>query len=148
MGNLAGVYRYVLLSKDSATVPLSQEITFVEAYLYLTHIRFGATIQVVLDLAPAALRLHVPPLVVQLLVENALKHNAVRRQNPLRITIQAAGNELRVTNTRHPKTSLENSTKLGLPNIVSRYQFLTDRPVVVVSQGHEFAVTLPLLAAA
>ena len=148
LGSLANVYRYVLLSKDSATVPLSQEMAFVDAYLHLNNVRFRDGLEVVQDLAPASLHLHVPPLAVQLLLENALKHNVISARRPLRISIRAGEGVLRVTNTVQPKTILEQSTRQGLPNIVSRYHLLTDREVVIAHRAGQFEVTLPLLPAA
>ncbi|MDF7814104.1 histidine kinase [Hymenobacter sp. YC55] len=145
LGALANVYRYILLSKKSTTVSLSEEMTFVEAYVYLNAIRFGKKIQVVKDIDPAALQLRVPPVAVQMLIENAIKHNAINSRFPLRITIRATEQALSVTNTMHPKTVLEKSTRQGLQNIVSRFQLLTDRPVLIDNRGSEFEVVLPLL---
>jgi hypothetical protein len=145
LGALAEVYRYILLSKKSATVALGEEMTFVDAYVHLNAIRFGKKIQVVKDIAPEALRLRVPPVAVQMLVENAIKHNALNGRAPLRITIRAAGQVLSVTNTLHPKTVLEKSTRQGLQNVVSRFQLLTDRPLLIENRGTEFEVVLPLL---
>jgi len=145
LGELARVYRYVLLSQEHATVPLSQELAFAEAFLYLTHIRFGAGIEVTQHIAPAALGRHLPPLAVQLLLENALKHNAFDPDCPLRITIEAEAGELRVTNNVQPKKHLAAGTRQGLRNISSRYRLFTRRPVVIEDRGHEFAVILPLL---
>ena len=145
LGSLASVYRYVLLSKDSSTVSLSQELTFVDSYLYLNFIRFGTSIQVVKEIAPETLLRHVPPIAVQQLLENAIKHNAISRETPLRITIRAAADVLSVTNTLHRKTILEKSTRQGLQNIVNRFQLLTDRPLRIENRGHEFEVVLPLL---
>jgi hypothetical protein len=147
LGSLASVYRYVLLSKDQTTVPLSQEMAFAEEYLYLNRIRFGGGVQVRRQIDPDALSLHLPPLAVQLLLENALKHNAFDHDAPLRITIRARAGLLRVTNTVQPKTILETSTRQGLRNIVNRFRLLTDRPVLIENRGHEFDVTLPLLPA-
>ncbi|RZK91955.1 MAG: histidine kinase [Hymenobacter sp.] len=148
LGSLASVYRYVLLSKDHATVPLSQEMAFVDDYLNLTAIRFGSAVQVAIHLAPDALRQHVPPLVVQLLIENALKHNAISEKSPLLLTIHAAGDVLSVRNSLHHKTVLAQPTRQGLQNIVARYQFITDRPVLITPREREFEVCLPLLPAA
>lgn len=148
LGSLASVYRYVLLSKDHATVPLSQEMAFVDDYLHLTAIRFGAAVRVAIHLAPDASRQHVPPLVVQLLIENALKHNAISAKAPLLLTIHAAGDVLSVRNSLHRKTVLAQPTRQGLQNIVARYQFITDRPVLIASGETEFEVRLPLLPAA
>lgn len=146
LGALANVYRYILLSKKSTTVPLSEEMTFVDAYVYLNAIRFGQKIVVVKDIASEALQLRVPPVAVQMLVENAIKHNAVSSRTPLRITIRAAEQALSVTNTMHQKTVLEKSTRQGLQNIVSRFQLLTDRKIVIDNRGSEFEVVLPLLS--
>jgi hypothetical protein len=145
LGALAEVYRYILLSKKSTTVALGEEMMFVDAYVYLNTIRFGKKIVIAKDIAPEALHLRVPPVAVQMLVENAIKHNAVSSRSPLRITIRAAEQVLSVTNTLHPKTILEKSTRQGLQNIVSRFQLLTDRKITIENRGHEFEVVLPLL---
>ncbi|WP_086596489.1 sensor histidine kinase [Hymenobacter crusticola] len=145
LGALANVYRYILLSKKSTTVSLSEEMTFVEAYVYLNAIRFGKKIQVLKEIDPAALQLRVPPVAVQMLIENAIKHNAINSRFPLRIMIRATEQALSVTNTMHQKTVLEKSTRQGLQNIVSRFQLLTDRPVLIDNRGSEFEVVLPLL---
>ncbi|WP_375437318.1 sensor histidine kinase [uncultured Hymenobacter sp.] len=145
LGSLANVYRYVLLSKANVTVPLSQEMAFVEAYLRLHYVRFRDGIEVVQELAPETLHLHVPPLAVQMLLENALKHNAISSHTPLRITLRAGEGVLSVTNTVHRKTILEKSTKQGLQNIVNQFGLLTTRPVTIEHRGGEFEVTLPLL---
>lgn len=147
LGALANVYRYVLLNKVHSTVPLAQEMAFVDDYLYLHHIRFD-NIEVIRDIAPATLALHIPPISVQMLLENALKHNAIGPRHTLRITIRANGDYLSVTNSIHRKTILEKGTRQGLQNIVNRFQLLTDRKVTVENRGREFEVTLPLLPAA
>jgi hypothetical protein len=145
LGALAEVYRYILLSKTSTTVALGEEMTFVDAYVYLNTIRFGKKIVIVKEIPPEVLHLRVPPVAVQMLVENAIKHNAVSGRSPLRITIRAAEQTLSVSNTLHPKTVLEKSTRQGLQNIVSRFQLLTDREVSIENRGTEFKVVLPLL---
>jgi LytS/YehU family sensor histidine kinase len=91
------------------------------------------------------LHLRVPPVAVQMLVENAIKHNAINTRFPLHITIRATEQTLSVTNTIHQKTVLEKSTRQGLQNIVSRFQLLTDRQVLIENRGTEFEVVLPLL---
>ena len=147
---LAQVYRYVLDSQAREVVPLAEEMAFVDSYLHLQHTRLGAGLRVELDLPPAAAlaAFVVPPLAVQLLLENALKHNATSQRDPLRIEVQldAAARQLRVCNTLRPRSLAPGeSTGLGLQNLRARYAFLSRQPVVVARTATEFVVTLPLL---
>lgn len=145
---LADVYRYVLVSRDKPTVPLREEMAFVEAYLYLNKTRFRDDLQVEHDIAPAAYGNSVAPLSLQMLVENAIKHNVISPENPLRVTLSTdAGTDyVRVQNNVQPKTGLEQSTKVGLRNIINRYRLLSEHPVEVLREGGQFTVRLPLLS--
>ncbi|RPD47666.1 hypothetical protein DNI29_09445 [Hymenobacter sediminis] len=146
---LSQVYRYVLDSQDQEVVPLSEEIRFVEAYLFLQRTRLGEGVQVEMRLPPAALEtLVVPPLAVQLLLENALKHNATSQRDPLRIRIELdeTARTLAVRNIRRPRRLPDGeSTGLGLKNLRARYAFLTSQPVLVEESDTEFGVVLPVL---
>ncbi|UOQ65028.1 sensor histidine kinase [Hymenobacter volaticus] len=147
---LAKVYRYVLDSQEQEVVTLAEEMRFVEAYVYLQRTRLGEGLQVEINLPLAANleELLVPPLAVQLLLENALKHNATSQKQPLyiHITLDAAARQLVVRNAlRYRRVPDEESTGLGLPNLSARYAFLTSRPVTVTKTETEFTVTLPLL---
>jgi hypothetical protein len=148
---LADVYRYVLVSRDKTTVPLREEMAFVEAYLYLNKTRFREDLQVERDIAPAAYAASVAPLSLQMLVENAIKHNVISPQNPLRVLLRAGGaaeSYFSVMNNLQPKTGLEQSTKVGLQNIINRYRLLSTRPVEVLRDNDLFTVRVPLLATA
>ncbi|SEI38565.1 Histidine kinase [Dyadobacter sp. SG02] len=143
---LSDVYRYVLVSRNKNTVMLSEEIAFVDAYVYLNKIRFRENLQVEKHLSPAALTQHVTPLSLQMLIENAIKHNAASRENPLHIAIREEnGGYLAVENNISEKTILEKSTRVGLQNIINRYNLLTDREVVVTRDEVRFIVKIPLL---
>ncbi|WP_147320862.1 sensor histidine kinase [Hymenobacter lapidiphilus] len=147
---LSQVYRYVLDHQDQELVPLAEELHFAESYLFLQRTRLGEGVQVEMRLPPAAelVELFVPPLALQLLLENALKHNATSRQNPLRLVIEfdADARQLVVRNSRCPRRLAEGeSTGLGLPNLQARYAFLTPQPVLITESETEFAVTLPVL---
>lgn len=148
---LADVYRYVLLAQGRSTVPLAEEIAFVETYLALHKVRFRDNLRVSYDLPPAALARRVAPLSVQLLVENALKHNEASQARPLhlRLVADAAAGALRVENTWQPRPAgLAPGTGLGLANVRRRYALLgAPQPVEVAQEGGLFAVTLPLLDA-
>ncbi len=148
---LADVYRYVLLAQGRATVPLAEELAFVEAYLTLHKARFRENLRVEISIASAALARHVAPLSVQLLVENALKHNVASREHPLhlRLTVTAsAPDALVVENTLRPRTAgLAPGTGTGLANVRRRYELLgTTQPVEAGIVANEFRVQLPLLA--
>ena len=148
---LSDVYRYVLVSRSRNTVPLEEELTFLDAYVYLNKIRFRENLQIEKNLSPAAYRQYVTPLSLQMLIENAIKHNVVSKDSPLKIKIQQEGNQyLVVENNIQEKTILRNpdreeSTRVGLQNIINRYSLLTDRQVAISRSGGLFTVKIPLL---
>lgn len=148
---LADVYRYVLLSRKRPTVPLAEEMAFVQTYVALQKVRFRNNVLVSYDLPPAALARRVAPLSVQVLVENALKHNEASQARPLhlRLLADAHGTALRVENTWQPRPAgLAPGTGTGLANVRQRYALLgASQPVAVEQAGGIFAVTLPLLPA-
>jgi hypothetical protein len=144
--HLSDVYRYVLVSRSKNTVPLEEEIAFLDAYVYLNKIRFRDNLQVETQLSPEAFRQYVTPLSLQMLIENAIKHNVVSKENPLKIKIHQAENHyLVIENNIQEKTVLEKSTRVGLQNIINRYSLLTDRQVEVIRNGGLFTVKIPLL---
>ncbi|MBO2008132.1 sensor histidine kinase [Hymenobacter negativus] len=147
---LADVYRYVLLAQGQSTVPLAEEMAFIETYLALHKTRFRDNLVVDIDVPPAALARRVAPLSVQLLVENALKHNEASRQHPLHLRIAApadAPDFLLVENTLRPRTAgLAPGTGTGLANVRRRYELLgVAVPVEIQETPDKFAVKLPLL---
>ena len=145
---LADVYRYVLLSRDKTTVTLAEELAFVEAYVALNKTRFRDDLLVESHIGAGASQGAVAPLSVQMLVENALKHNRISADTPLRLVLRAEGGAagyVSVANNVQPKATLEKSTKVGLRNIIDRYRLLTRHPVEVRSEADFFTVTLPLL---
>jgi len=146
---LADVYRYVLLSRDKTTVTLAEELAFVDAYVALNKTRFRDDLLVEHRIAPGAGQGTVAPLSVQMLIENALKHNVISPENPLRVTLRAetgSAGYVSVANNLQPKTGLSTSTKVGLRNIVDRYRLLTQQPVEVSREAGLFTVRLPLLS--
>ncbi|GAB2875049.1 sensor histidine kinase [Hymenobacter ruber] len=146
---LSQVYRYVLDSESQELVPLADEVAFAESYLYLQKTRLGDALAVEMHLPPAAVApYYVPPLALQLLLENVLKHNAAYQTDPLhlRVTLDPAAHTLTVRNTRRPRRLAPGeSSGRGLANLAARYAFLTDKPVVSGEENGEFVVTLPLL---
>ena len=142
---LSKIYRYVLEVQQEELVALEKELDFANNYLELQKIRFEENL--VYNL-PAADResVFLPPLSLQLLLENAIKHNEASQENPLFIQIIRAENELWITNTFQPKKNLnEPSTGIGLANIRKRYELLSKEEIQVIQTADEFIVKLPLL---
>ena len=146
---LSQVYRYVLDSESQELVPLAQEVAFAESYLYLQKTRLGDALAVEMNLPSAALSsFFVPPLALQLLLENVIKHNTAFQADPLRVavTLDAAAHTLTVRNTLRPRRLAPGEASgLGLQNLAARYAFLTDKKPVAGAEAREFVVHLPLL---
>ncbi|UYZ63528.1 sensor histidine kinase [Hymenobacter weizhouensis] len=146
---LSDVYRYVLLARTAPTVPLREELAFVDTYLALHQARFGDKLRVTRAVPPAALAARVAPLSVQLLVENALKHNVASREFPLELHLSAdpTAGYFTVENTLRPRPAgLAPGTGTGLANVRHRYELLrAPRPVAVCTDHGRFRVQLPLL---
>ena len=146
--HLARAYRYTLEQRDHDLVPLGTELEFIETYAFLLRLRFAdkfaLQLAIPLDAYP---RYRLAPLTLQLLVENAVKHNQMSRAHPLCVRISLEGEELLVQNTlqRRPTTYETPSTGVGLQNIRNRYQLLTPRPVSAGEVAGQFVVRIPLL---
>lgn len=151
---LSHVYRYILQHKDKEVVDLGTELDFTEAYIHLMKVRFEDSLRINLQVDPAHRRLLVAPLTLQLLLENALKHNVASAAHPLTVDIhveqgRAADGGMRHTlvmrnNLRRRQGSIE-GTGTGLGNVKQRYAILSDRPVDVIETREHFLVALPLL---
>lgn len=143
---LAKVYRYVLENRDKEVITLQDEVTFLESYIYLVDLRFGKGLTIEVDIPEAVHAKYIAPMTLQMLLENAIKHNIVSPKNPLTIRIELTEqNALLVTNNLQPKSFKEYSSHLGLKNIHSRYGFITDRKVEVKQTDAYFQVSIPLL---
>lgn len=143
---LSDVYRYVLESKNHETVSLSKEAEFAKAIIFLHKVRFGDNLAVDLQLPAEVVEYSLPPLTLQILLENVFKHNVVSTMHPLHIRISVEDDYLLVVNNIQPRKSTY-STGLGLKNIKMRYSFLTERKVTVNVNNDQFIVKVPLLKA-
>jgi len=142
--NFTDVYRYVLQSKEKTTVKLSDELEFIKAYAGIHKDRLGEAFQVNIGIDELVMKKEIPPLALQLLVENAVKHNVAVKDEPLVITIKSRQNELIVSNNINPKESAF-SEQTGLQNLIKRYEMLTDAEVKIYSGKEKFEVEIPLL---
>lgn len=143
---LSRAYRYILEQKDNERVLLKTELEFIQAYRFLLNIRFENKFDVVVNVPEADQnRYSIAPLTLQLLVENAVKHNRMSAKEPLRVQIGLEGACLVVCNNRQLRPQSEVSTGVGLQNIINRYALLTDQPVWIGENDGSFVVKVPLL---
>ncbi len=141
---LADFYRAVLLHRDDEVIPLEEELKLFENFTYLLKKRFGDRLQIRVDVPSTEGFL--PPLTLQLLVENAVKHNVVSKKRPLRIDIRrTATDRLEISNIMAPKSQREPSTHFGLQGLIKRYDLLGKYPVEVQADEQEFKVTVPIM---
>lgn len=142
--NFTDTYRYVLQSKDKTTVRLKVEIEFIKSYLALHQERLGDGLKIELSLNDDMMNKEIPPLSLQLLIENAIKHNITSRDEPLTIKITTKNNSIEIENNLQLKESTYSSYK-GLKNLIARYAMLTVKEVVIFKNEQVFKVKLPLL---
>ncbi|MFD2719649.1 sensor histidine kinase [Hymenobacter monticola] len=144
---MAQVYRYLLRYGEQMAVPLRDEVSFLRSYFYLLQMRFGDGIKLEMDLPAEVLDRQVPPLALQLLMENAVKHNTVSRRQPLLVRVDfVAPATLRVRNTRVPRLVPEPSSGIGLSNLTNRVRMLNQQSLLVEQTDDEFSVYIPLPA--
>lgn len=145
INELSSVYRYMLLHQDKKNVTLRDEIDFLKSYLYLLKIRFGDAITTEISLPGELLDNSMPANTLQLLIENAVKHNALSLQKPLSISISAGNNYLTVKNNLRSKKEEPSSSHLGLSNISNRYLLLKGKDIIIKKTEEEFIVLLPIM---
>ena len=141
---LSTVYRYILDSRDQEAVPLKEELDILNAYLFLVETRFGKSLEVKINIPPETPG-QLAPLTLQMLVENAIKHNEVSKGKPLHIDIFQENGYVVVRNNLQAKNSLPESTGIGLANIQARYQILSGKEVLISNSEGYFTVKTPIL---
>lgn len=140
---MSDVYRYVLKCKDITLVSLSEELKFIEGFIFMHQIRHGEALNYSLSIPEDCMEIKIPPLTLQLLVENAIKHNSATQKSPLNIDIYCKDNQLIVCNNLQIK-SVTNSTKTGLENLNGRFKLLKGRGIIIEKTATAFIVSLPL----
>jgi sensor histidine kinase YesM len=144
--SLADVYRYILQNKARDLVLLKEEIIFLEHYFSLIQIRFEAAVVMNLAIPPQQYEQYlIPPISMQVLVENAIKHNEFSDTSPLRIEVVLDGENLIISNTVKKKLLRKESSKIGLKNLAERYELTTDKELSFAEADGRFIVYLPLL---
>ena len=143
---MANVYRYLLRSNAQELTTLRQELQFIHSYFHLLQTRYGKGVSLQLAIEDAFQDWLIPPLTLQLLVENAVKHNVILPEAPLKISIASTANqELVIANNLQRKELRVPSNRLGLVNISTKYELLGEYEVLITEDDHNFRVTLPLI---
>lgn len=145
INQLSKVYRYVLQTRDKEIVPLAEELEELESYIFLMKIRFGESFHFVKILTPSATK--IVPLTLQMLIENALKHNEVSKAHPLSIELTEEGDYIQISNNLQRKKNVLGSTGVGLENIRMQYQILTDKAIEIIETNEDFIVKIPKIYA-
>jgi len=147
ISQLSKVYRYLLDNKETELVTLENELTFIKSYTFLLKIRFDESIQFNYEIADEAKFLMLPPMALQILIENAIQHNECSSEYPLTVSIKADKSSLVVSNNLRLRTNEEPGSKTGLKNIKERYSYFTERIVEITATSEKFEVSIPLLKA-
>jgi LytS/YehU family sensor histidine kinase len=146
VNNMSDVYRYVLKSNELNSISLHQELRFIEAYIHVLKGRYGNKMQITIDVQQQYEPYQVPPMALQILVENAVKHNIASHSKPLqvRIFVDATG-QLVVENNLQKRNDPVTSTGIGLQNLNQRCKYLSNQDLAIQQTSTSFSVTIPLM---
>ncbi|MCK5147406.1 histidine kinase [bacterium] len=142
--NMSEVYRYILDSEANDTVPVSDELAFVDAYAHLLNKRFGTNLQIEQHVDEAFKKHHIPPMALQILIENVVKHNKLSAQNPVVITIENEHDSLIINNNKQLKQRT-NGHGLGLANLNKRCKMITGIEIDILNNDEIFQVKIPVI---
>lgn len=143
---LAKVYRYILSNKEKDLVLLKEEIEFISNYFYLLKIRFGDAINMIIEITDLASEdFLIPPISMQALVENAIKHNEFNDKIPLSINVSISANYAIVKNVINSRTYAAPTSRIGLGNLDNRYKLITKRNIIIENNFKTFTVKLPII---
>jgi len=142
---MSSVYRYLLRNNEENLTPLKEELKFIDSYNHLLKTRFGEGYQPEIKIDEELKSYALPPMTLQLLVENAVKHNIVSPEQPLRLQLYTENDQLVIKNNLQPRTKTVHSAGVGLENIRSKYKLLNHTTVQVSQSKSHFTITLPLI---
>jgi len=147
LSDLSKVYRYLLRTNENELTTLANELNFIDSYFHLLQTRFGKGVTLIKNIQPEDHNLLLPPLTLQLLVENAVKHNTVGKNKPLLIEIISSGDYLAVKNNLQRKSIKVESSKVGLSNIAEKYRLINKTAIEIKEGDNFFTVKVPLIKA-
>jgi sensor histidine kinase YesM len=147
LDEMSKVYRYLLRTNEDGLTTLDAEMQFIYSYFHLLKTRYGDGLDMEIIIDERYLQHQLPPLTLQMLVENAVKHNMILKNHPLKILIMTTNSgKLVVSNNLQRKDRMVSSNKVGLTNIVNKYRLMKQEEITVRDDGKEFAVVVPLIA--
>lgn len=142
---LSDIYRYVLSYDLQEAISVKEELDFIKNYMEILKIRFGEGVNVAYDLKDEDLNKKIPPMALQVLVENAVNHNALTSSDPLLIQIYSDNKDIIVSNNIIPRMRVASSLGIGLQNLRKKYILISNNDICIDRNNHEFTVRLPLL---
>lgn len=143
---LSDFFRSILQTNNQSLIQLDEELEIIHTYFYLQQKRYGSNLQLVSIVPDQYLSTMIPPLCLQMLVENAIKHNIISTAQPLVVHLNITENNyLTVSNNLQARIEPQNQTGIGIQNVKNRYRFFTDKPVEIIRTSTHFTVALPLL---
>lgn len=142
---LSYVFRYIIQNGKNTLSTVADELQFLDSYRYLLEVRYADKLFFEIDIDPSYMERQMPSLALQPLIENAVKHNSITRSKPLTISIYTKDGAIVVANPIIPKIEAEVSTGIGLKNLSSRWQMITEQDIQVIRTDDTFEVHLPLL---
>jgi sensor histidine kinase YesM len=142
---LAQVYKYLLINKDRELISLNEEIKFVDDYFFLLRMRYDEKLNLSFKIGDYTEKIMIVPCSLQLLIENAIKHNQFTEKEPLKIEISLNGEYLNVINNVRTKQYTPDSTRIGLVNLSNRYRLIYNKDIIVKRVENNFVVKLPLI---
>lgn len=146
LSDLSRVYRYLLRTNEHELTTLANEMNFIDSYFHLLQTRFGKGVALLKNIQPDDNNKLLPPLTLQLLVENAVKHNTVGKNKPLAIEIKTSGENLTVRNNLQRKVFKVESGKVGLSNIAEKYRLINKSAIEIKETEEYFSVSVPLIS--
>lgn len=146
IGKLSTIYRYILDNSSKVKVPLKNEVIFIEDYFYLHKIRNEGKIHLTVEIKDDEYNFEVLPISLQLLIENAIKHNMATLEKPLKINIYVEGQHIVVRNNIQKMATMVVSTKIGLKNLNERVRLVTGKGILIEETTSDFLVKVPLLS--
>lgn len=143
---LAATYRYILDHKEESLASLEKELSILDSFIFMMNVRHEGSVHITTHISIDSKAFKIPTLSLQMLVENALKHNFYSKDIPLEIQIFSVGNDsLVIRNNINERETIEPSTKIGIENIKKRFSFYTEKEVIVANENNFFSVTIPIL---
>jgi len=142
---LSSFFRNILEYRDKTVITLKEELALADIYYYLQKQRYGANFRLLIDIHDMFLNTFIPPMTLQMIIENAVKYNVISEEKPLTVSIFVSNDFLVISNPIHAKKNLTASTGIGLQNIESRYQLLIDKKIELKITPETYTVSLPII---